>query len=301
MIPWNEETGRSKSTDTLLLLEGGAMRGLFTAGVLDALMEKDFYFPKTMGISAGSLQGLSYVSHQPGRSARVNTTFASDKRYMGLRHLIHGGSYFNFDFMFGDLSHKIDLFAFESFQSAKEILYAIMTDCRTGKPVYVSCKSCDMNEFFKVCEASCSIPLFSKPVLLRGNYYVDGGVGMPFVPLPEELPFHCDKPVYILTRDKEYRKKPVPLGFHEILQVMYGKHFPSIVEGMCAIPERYNKKVEKIISLEKEGKVFIIRPEKPVQVSRTEKDAHKLKALYQEGLDVGRRRFKELMGWLHET
>lgn len=301
MKAWNKKTAETAPADSLLLLEGGAMRGLFTAGVLDALMEKKYYFSQTMGISAGSLQGLSYVSHQPGRSARVNATFAKDKRYMGLRHLVKGGSYFNFDFIFGDLSHKIDLFAFDAFQQASEILYAIMTDAETGESVYVSGKSCDMDEFFKVCEASCSIPLFSKPVDMRGRHYVDGGVGMPFVPLPEELPFPCKKPVYVLTRDEKYRKKPVPLGFHALLQAMYGKDFPKVVEGMCTIPERYNRKVERLLALEKEKKVFVIRPDRPVQVSRVEKDKKKLMALYEEGYEIGKREFDSLMRWLHEA
>lgn len=301
MKPWNQKTAETARADAVLLLEGGAMRGLFTAGVLDAFMERDWYFPQIMGISAGTLQGLCYVSHQKKRSIRLNARFAPDKRYMGLRHLVKGGSYFNFDFIFGDLSHTIDPFDFATFREAPEILYAIMTDCQTGEPVYVSGKSCEIHEFFKVCEASCSIPLFSKPVLLRGRHYVDGGVGMPFVPLPEELPFLCEKPVYILTRDVKYRKKPVPMGFHGLLHAMYGKEYPKVVEGMCSIPERYNKKVEQLLALEKEKKVFIIRPEKPVDVSRTEKNVKKLLALYEEGYQVGLKQFDSLMRWIHET
>ena len=301
MKAWNEKTAEVKQTNSALLLEGGAMRALFTAGVLDALMEKNCYFPQVMGISAGTLQGLGYISHQKGRSIRLNVNYAEDKRYMGLRHLLKNGSYFNFDFIFGELTHTIDPFDFETYDKVADIMYAIMTDAESGEPVYVSGKSCDIEEFFKVCEASCSIPLFSKPVLLRGKHYVDGGVGMPFVPLPSELPFACEKPVYILTRDLAYRKKPVPKGFHGLLNAMYGKHFPKVVEEMCSIPARYNQKVEKLLALEKEGKVFIIRPDKPVVVSRTEKDTKKLRALYEEGVRIGLAQFDDLTRWLHET
>ncbi len=301
MKAWNEKTAEIKSAESALLLEGGAMRALFTAGVLDALMEKDCYFPQIMGISAGTLQGLGYVSHQKGRSIRLNMNYAADKRYMGLRHLVRSGSYFNFDFIFGELTHEIDPFDFETYEKTPEIMYAIVTDAESGEPVYVSGKSCDIEEFFHVCEASCSIPLFSKPVLLRGKHYVDGGVAMPFVPLPSELPFSCQKPVYVLTRDVNYRKKPVPRGFHGLLNAMYGESFPKVVEEMCSIPERYNRKVEQLLALEKEGKVFVIRPDRPVHVSRTEKNVDKLKALYQEGYEIGLQRQEELMRWLHEA
>ncbi len=298
--PWNEKSRESGAAESLLIMEGGAMRGLFTAGALDALMEKGLYFEKFMGISAGSMQGLGYLSHQKGRSLRLNRNFAQDKRYMGIPHLLKEGSYFNFRFIFGELSDTIDPYDFQGAEQAKETMYIIMTDAKTGEAVYVSSKSCSMKEFFKISEASCSIPLFSQPVLLDGHFYVDGGIGMPFVPLPEELPFPVKKPVYILTRDMTYRKKPVPPGFHGLLHAFYGKEYPLVVEEMCRIPAVYNEKVEKLISLEKEGKVYIIRPEKPVTVSRTEKNVKKLEALHREGYDAVMAAYDSLTRWLHE-
>ena len=124
---------------------------------------------------------------------------------------------------------------------------------------------------------------------------------MPFVPLPEELPTCCRKPVYILTRDRDYRKKPVPAGFHALLSMFYGKDYPRVVEEMCAIPAIYNEKVEKLLSLEKEGRVFVIRPKKPVVVSRTEKNVEKLRSLHREGYEAGLACHEDLMRWLHET
>lgn len=242
MKAWNTESEIHGAQESLLIMEGGAMRGLFTAGVLDAFMEEGLYFPCSMGISAGSMQGLCYLAHQRGRSLRMNTRFAKDPRYMGLRHLVKRGSYFNFHFIFGELSESIDPYDFVAAEQSKETLYIIMTDAFTGQPVYVSSRSCTMREFFKISEASCSIPLFSKPVPLKDGIYVDGGIGMPFVPLPEELPMCCRKPVYILTRDRDYRKRPVPAGFHALLSLLYGKDYPRVVEEMCAIPAIYNKK-----------------------------------------------------------
>ena len=284
----------------ILVLEGGAMRGLFTAGVLDAFMEHQFYFPQVVGISAGTLHGMGYLSRQLGRGIRVNSVYASDPRYMGFRHMIKGGSFFNFDFMFGDLAHKEAPFDFETFEKAKETLYAVITDCKEGKPHFISSHSLGCDEFVKVSEASCSIPLVSKPVKWRGKPFVDGGVGLPLVPLPEEIPIPHGKIVYVLTRDSTYRKKPVPFWFHGLLDAVFGKEYPAVVEGMCTIPERYNEKVEKVLELEKEGKVFVIRPEHPVHVSRTEKNAGKLRALHGEGYTIGMNRFDEMMRWLHE-
>lgn len=283
----------------VLVLEGGAMRGLFTAGVLDALLDHHFYFENTVGISAGTLQGLGYLSKQTGRSVRVNAVYAADSRYMGFRHMVRGGSFFNFDFMFGPLAHEEDPFDFKTFEESSQTLYAVITDCLTGKPRFISSYDYDSAEFMKVCEASCSIPLVSKPVEWRGRAYADGGVGLPLVPLPWEIPFPHGKIVYVLTRDAGYRKKPVPFWMHGLLKAVYGREYPAVVEGMCTIPERYNRKVEKVLELEKEGSVFVIRPEKPVTVSRIERDAGKLRELHGEGYRITMERFDEMMRWLH--
>lgn len=132
---------KTNTMNSALVLEGGAMRGLFTAGILDAFMERGFYFPKVVGISAGALQGLSYISRQPGRNVSVNIRFAPDKRYMGLRHLVRDGSYFNFRFMFGKLAHEYVPFNYDKFEKASETLYVGITDCLTGKPVLYRVKA----------------------------------------------------------------------------------------------------------------------------------------------------------------
>lgn len=275
------------------------MRGVFTAGVLDAFMEKGLYFPRMIAISAGALQGVCYVTGQKERNLRVNTRFAQDSRYMGLRHLLRGGSYFNFRFIFGDIAHTLEPFDYAGFAKAKEEIFAIATGCTEGKPVYFSNKNYDGDAFMKICEASCSIPLFSKPVKFGDASYVDGGVGMPLCPLPGEIPFPHGKLVYILTRDVSYRKKPAPFVFWTLMQAFYGKKFPAIAEEMCTLPERYNQRADELIQLEKEGRVFIIRPEAAPDVSRTERNPHKLLRLHGEGYRLGMKRFGELMRWLH--
>lgn len=299
MVNRNSMLEKEMDNEPVLVMEGGAMRGLFTAGVLDAFMDHHFYFKKVVGISAGTLQGLGYLSRQCGRSVRVNSAYAADPRYMGLRHMVKGGSFFNFDFMFGPLAHEEDPFDFETFGKAEEELYAVITDCLKGESHFISSHSLSVEEFMKVCEASCSIPLVSKPVEWRGKAYVDGGVGMPLVPLPEEIPFPHGKIVYILTRDVNYRKKPVPFWFHGLLNAVFGRQYPAVVRGMCSIPERYNEKVEKVLALEREGSVFVIRPDEPVTVSRTERDAGKLRKLHGQGYRLAMDHFEEMKRWLH--
>ena len=155
-----------KKPQGTLILEGGAMRGIFTAAVLDAFMERGYYFPEIASISAGTMQALCYLSRQRGRNCKVNLTYAADKRYMGVRHMLHGGSYFNFDFMFGELAHTLLPFDTETFMSAPERMMALVTDCESGKVRYVCNKGHSWEDYIKVCEASCSIPLFSSPVTI---------------------------------------------------------------------------------------------------------------------------------------
>jgi predicted patatin/cPLA2 family phospholipase len=283
-----------------LILEGGAMRGVFTTGVLDAFMEKGYYFPVIAAISAGTMQALCYLSRQMGRNRRVNLTYADDHRYMGLRHLIRGGSYFNFSFLFGELARELDPFDQKTFESSSQTMYALITDCEKGQTHYLSNKEMDFNSFLTVCQASCSIPFFSKPVYVNHKPYVDGGLGMPLAPLPEELPFPAEKPVYILTRDATYRKRILSGVEHRLLQMTLGRKWPVLAERMYTIPPRYNAKIDELQQREKEGRVFIIRPSHPTTVSRVEKDTSKLKELYEDGLSEGRRRFDELMRWIHE-
>lgn len=285
---------------TALVLEGGAMRGIFTTGVLDAFMEKGIYFSRIVAISAGTMQALCYLSRQKGRNARVNISYAPDHRYMGLRHLIKGGSYFNFSFMFGELANKLVPFDYETFRKAPEIMYAVVTDTESGKVRYMNNHDYDTKEFFRICEASCSIPLFSKPVKLGKREYVDGGVGMPLAPLPEELPFPVKKAVYVLTRDVTYRKPLLSSFMKPWLHLTIGSNYPKIAQEMFTIPERYNDKIDAIHAKEADGSAFILRPSEPTVVSRVEKDPEKLRHLYEDGLYVGRKNAERMMRWINE-
>ena len=264
---------------TALILEGGALRGVYTSGVLDVIMLHHLKIDHVVGISAGSLNGLYYVSNQIGKAAELNLNYVRDSRYMGMSHLAKEKSFFNFDFVFQDIFNELIPFDFDAFQRSDIQFWAGVTNCATGKIEFIEKRQQD--DFLNVCRASSSIPILCSPVEIDGQYYVDGGVACA-IPLFEDLPFHADRLVLVLTRHKGYRKSSVP----EPLQKFYRHHFknaPGMIDRLVTAPLRYNEKLDEIEQLEKEGKVFVIQPKKPVSVSRIEKDVEKLTALYQDG------------------
>lgn len=188
--------------DIPLVLEGGAMRGVFEAGVLDVFIEKGLRFRKVVGTSAGAMQGMCYMSGQKGRNIRINTTYCNDPRYMGIKHLLREKNYFNFKFMFGELANELDPMDMETYRASDTELYAVVTDGQTGKARYISNKSRSEEDFVKAVEASASIPVLSPPVEIDGIPYVDGGLAIPLVPFYDELPFPVKKIcIYIDTAD----------------------------------------------------------------------------------------------------
>lgn len=264
---------------TALILEGGALRGVYTSGVLDVMMLHHLKIDHVVGISAGSLNGLYYVSNQIGKAAELNLNYVRDSRYMGMSHLAKEKSFFNFDFVFQDIFNELIPFDFDAFQRSDIQFWAGVTNCATGKIEFIEKRQ--QEDFLNVCRASSSIPILCSPVEIDGQYYVDGGVACA-IPLFEDLPFHADRLVLVLTRHKGYRKSSVP----EPLQKFYRHHFknaPGMIDRLVTAPLRYNEKLDEIEQLEKEGKVFVIQPKKPVSVSRIEKDVEKLTALYQDG------------------
>ena len=184
--------------NTTLILEGGAMRGLFTSGVLDVFMENDLYFPRVAGVSAGALNGVNYVAHQPGRSRAVNLDYVNDPRYMGASHLLKNFSYFNFDFLLGEVSETLNPLDFNTLYTSPQELWAVATDCRTGRAVYFE-KNQPGLDFMDAVRASASLPLMGRMVKVGRDVCLDGGVANA-VPLPADLPVPCGKTVLVLTR-----------------------------------------------------------------------------------------------------
>ena len=279
---------------TALILEGGALRSFFTCGVLDYFMEKDIYFPCVCGVSAGSLCAISYLSRQIGRTAEVNLKFVNDKRYMSLHSLIKDKMIFNFDFLFGEISHNLVPLDYDTFYNSTEEFFAFVTDCESGKSV--ACEKGKCSDILKACRASSSMPVLSKIVELDGHKYLDGGTANP-IPFEWAIENGYEKIVLVLTRDIDYRKKPLP----GMIKKVYGKkyaQYPELLKTIYNIPDHYNSLAEQIVKLENEDRLFVIRPDEPVRVKRTEKDTKKLEELYEVGRRVAENRIDKMIEYL---
>ncbi|MDO4649836.1 MAG: patatin family protein [Eubacteriales bacterium] len=266
---------------TGLVLEGGAMRGMFTAGVLDVMMEENIRLDMTVGVSAGALFGVNYLSGQKGRVIRYNKRFNGDKDYMGLRPLLFEGNIVNTSYAYDIVPRRLDPFDNEAFMKAEGEFYAVVTEMTTGKPEYI--KITNPFQQMDVLRASGSLPFVSHPVTLDGKKYLDGGIAdsIPFEWLMQQ---GCSRVVVILTRDLTYRKKPMS---QRVVKLGYRK-YPALAEQMLRRHEVYNESVQKLIELEKTGEVFVIRPSEPIEIGRMEKNPEKLQEVYDLGVkDAG--------------
>ena len=269
--------------DITLILEGGALRSLYTSGVLDVLMKYNVEANCVMGVSAGALTGMNYISKQPKRTAKINIENCDNSKYIGLKALRKERGLIGYDYLFNDISKEKYPFDFETFKNSNQKFISVVTNCEEGKTEYVEKEDCkgDIEEVFKVVQASSSMPLCSKMVKIGNNHYLDGAVTMP-IPIDYALKNKYNNIVVVLTRDRNYRKPEISKRMKSLYKHVYGK-YPKLVEKLCTMPERYNKIKEEINELERKGKIIVIAPSKPVNVSRLEKDKEKLKALYEEG------------------
>lgn len=281
-------------TEGALVLEGGSLRGVFTAGVLDTLLEHEIRLSYVNGVSAGTMAGMNYISGQKGRMLRVNKEYLHDRRYMGFKSLVKSRMIFNFDFVFGELSNELIPFDYETFYNSPQKFEVVATRCRTGKPEFFDKSSC--TEMVEAVKASSSIPVLSHMVKVNHKNYLDGGVSLP-IAYQRAFDLGYGKVVVVLTRHKGYQKKPVG----SLTSKAYERYFaplPLLKESLYEVPERYNRMQDEIDRLEKEGRIFVIRPEYPVEVSRFEQDVRKLEALYEEGVRISAGRMEELKRYL---
>lgn len=277
-----------------LVVEGGGMRGVYTAGVLDYFMEKNLYFDDCYGVSAGACHISSYVSKQIGRSIKVTLDYINDKRYCSVNSLIKTGDMFGVEMLYDIIPNKLELYDYDTFNKFKGNFYSVVTNCKTGKAEYIKIK--DMKKDIIAVRASSSLPLLSRIVEINGKEYLDGGI-TDSIPIKKSIKDGHKKNVVILTRDKTYRKsKP---KFLSLLKFKY-KKYPNLVK---AIENRYKMYNETLDFLEEEkakNKVFIIQPKLPVKISRIEKDKDKLKELYDQGYEDAKELYEDLMKFLEE-
>lgn len=281
---------------TALLLEGGSLRGLYTAGALDTLMEREIYFPAVAGVSAGALNAVNYVAHQPGRSASINLRYRKDPRYFGPMAAFHGGSLFGLNFMLKNLSQSIP-FDYDTFYHGSQRMVAVATCVQTGKPAYFEKGKTDF-DFFESVRASASLPLVSVPVRLGKFSYLDGGCSCP-IPLHWAQTEGFEKTVIITTRQKGFRKTPPSQRMINLYDDFYGRN-ALFMATLLTQEVRYNALMEEIDALEEAGKIFVLRPADPVDISRFEKDTDKLLNLYNRGRREMREQLDALEAYLQK-
>lgn len=276
-----------------MVLEGGGMRGVYTAGVLDFFMDQDFYPDGVIGVSAGACHATSYVSKQRGRNFRVNTKYLDKKEYLSLTSLLKTGSLFGMEFMFHRIPEELDPYDYDTFNASKMEFIAVSTNMETGKGEYHIIK--DAKNDIDYIQASSSLPLLSRGVERDGLKLMDGGVG-DSIPVNYMIEHGYNKNIVVLTQCADYRK-----GKNNLLPIIkYNyKHYPKFVEALADRHIRYNKTLDDLARLEKEGRVFIIRPTKPVTISRVEKNKEKLQALYDEGYADAKAKYDAMMAFLN--
>ena len=261
-----------------LVLEGGAMRGMFTAGAMDVMMEKGVKFDGAIGVSAGAAFGVNYKSGQIGRVIRYNTKFCNDKRYCGLRSLLKSGDIYNTDFCYRVVPTQYDPFDFDSYGKTPMEFYVVSTNVETGKPVYHPYGGWEDHGFDWI-RASASMPLVSHMVEIDGVKMLDGGISDP-IPLQYFETLGYNRNVLILTQPKGYRKKKSSAML--LIKLMYRK-YPHLVAAMAQRHEVYNATMDYIDEQEADGKIFVLRPDSPLPVSRVEKSPDKLRVAYEIG------------------
>lgn len=268
---------------TGLVLEGGGMRGGYTAGVLDAFLDEGIAFSYCIGVSAGACNALSYIGKQRKRYYYANTRYLKDSRYMGIRSLLKTGYLFGNRFVFDDITLRLVPLDFAAFQreSPHCPLTVVTTDCQTGKPRYDVIQN--LTTEMKLVEASSSLPILSPMVSYQGRLLMDGGIS-DSVPVRRALEDGCEKLVVILTQAADYRKSPNQLM--PLIRRTYHA-YPRLVRLLEKRHIVYNETLDFLAEQEREGKVLIIRPQKPVEIGRMERNPEKITALYEDGLQDG--------------
>ena len=275
-----------------LILEGGAMRGLYTAGVLDVFLDnKDIKIDTIIGVSAGALFGVNYKSRQKGRTLRYNLKYANDERYMGFKSLVKTGDIVNREFCYDEIPNKLDVFDNDTYKKTPEEFYAVVTNLDTGKPEYI--KIDDAQKDLEYLRASGSMPYVSKIVQIDGKKYLDGGTS-DSIPVDEMMKMGVDKVIVVLTRPLEYRKKKSS----KKISKWYYKRYPNYIDTLNNRYKMYNSEVEKVISLEKDKKIFVIRPSRKVEIKRIERDTEKLQEMYDLGVEDAKNSLKDLKNYL---
>ena len=279
---------------TGLIMEGGAMRGMFTAGVLDVLMENGLVTDGAIGVSAGAVFGCNYKSHQIGRVIRYNTEYCNDKRYASFKNLVKTGNLYSEQFCYHEVPEKLDPFNEAAFAASPMDFFVVCTDVKTGEPIYHKCRKVDAEDVLWM-EASASMPLAAKIVKIGHYGLLDGGVA-DSIPVRFFESIGYKRNLIILTQPKGYIKKK-----NKFLPAIRAKYFryPAFVEAVADRHERYNETLSYISMLEQAGKDYVIRPPIPLEIGAMERDPAQLRRVYETGRAVAQIQVEKIRDFLN--
>ena len=279
---------------TGLIMEGGAMRGMFTAGVLDVLMENGLVTDGAIGVSAGAVFGCNYKSHQIGRVIRYNTEYCNDKRYASFKNLVKTGNLYSEQLCYHEVPEKLDPFNEAAFAASPMDFFVVCTDVKTGEPIYHKCRKGDAEDVLWM-EASASMPLAAKIVKIGHYGLLDGGVA-DSIPVRFFESIGYKRNLIILTQPKGYIKKK-----NKFLPAIRAKYFryPAFVEAVADRHERYNETLSYISMLEQAGKDYVIRPPIPLEIGAMERDPAQLRRVYETGRAVAQIQVEKIRDFLN--
>lgn len=268
-----------------LILEGGGMRGVFTCGVLDCLMDKDIRFPYTIGVSAGACNGLSYISRQRGRAKFSNIDLLKKYNYIGIKHLLKKGNIMDFDLLFHTFPEEIIPYDYEVLATTEQRFEMVTTSCKTGMACYYE-ETKNPERVIDIVKASSSLPFVCPIAYVDGEPMLDGGIA-DSIPIMRARELGYDNNVVVLTRNKGYRKTEKDMKYVSL----FYKEYPAMQEAIRNRNKMYNEQISMIEAMEERGELIVIRPQKPIEVDRMERDTNKLLALYEEGYEEARKVF----------
>lgn len=277
-----------------LVLEGGAMRGLFTAGVLDVLMEENILVDGIIGVSAGALFGLNYFSDQKGRALRYNKKYSKDLRFISIPSLLLTGNLINKRFAYYKVTKKLDPFDNETYLKSNKDFYAVVTNVKTGKPEYI--KITDVYQDLEVIRATSAMPLASRMIKINNELYLDGGIS-DSIPLNKMQEMNYDKIVVVLTQPIDYRKEKLSPKKERMIKRKF-KKYPLLIDAMINRHKKYNATIEKIIDLEKRKEVFVIRPSKKLEINIFKRNQEKMQDIYDIGVNDTKQIINKLKRYL---
>lgn len=263
-----------------MVLEGGAMRGLFTTGVLDVLLENNIEVDGIIGVSAGALFGINYFSKQKGRGIRYNKKYIGDKRYISTKSLLLTGNIINKDFTFYKLTKELDPLDNETFMKSKKDYYVTATNIETGKAEYLKINNAyeQLEEF----RASSAMPFASEIIEINGKKYLDGGIS-DSIPVEKCQSLGYEKIIVVLTQPIDYKKEPLDKKQEKMINLKYRK-YPNLINSMKKRYIMYNNTIEKIINMENKKEIFVIRPSKKINLSITTSNPEELQKIYDLGV-----------------